>query len=113
MTLAIRAASILLVANAAAQQPPKRPFHSQATSSIAYRVDKDEEIVETTNVAWQVTGTDIPGRPKTERLVLRTTARQTETLGDIGSDAKVTVEAWPLGTDLQSNPLYRVTQTGV
>jgi hypothetical protein len=76
-------------------------------------VEKGEEIVETTNVTWQVTGTDIPGRPASERLVLRSTARQIETLGDIGSDAKVTVEAWPIGADLQSKPLYSVTQTGL
>src|ERR1039458_9266253 len=69
MTRAIWMASMILAATAAAQQPTKKPFQAQATSTIAYRVDKDEEIVETTSVAWQVTGTDIPGRPKNERLV--------------------------------------------
>jgi hypothetical protein len=113
MTRWIWIASTALAATCAAQQAARKPFQSQATSSIVYRVDKDEEIVETTNVAWQVTGTDIPGRPRNERLLLRTTARQTQTLGDIGSDAKVTVEAWPLGADLRSNPLYSVTQTGL
>ena len=83
---------MILAATAAAQQPTKKPFQAQATSTIAYRVDKDEEIVETTSVAWQVTGTDIPGRPKNERLVLRTTAKETQVLGDIGTDATVTIE---------------------
>jgi hypothetical protein len=111
-------ASMILAATGAprigaAQQAVKKPFQAQATSTIAYRLDKDEEIVETTNVAWQVTGTDIPGRPKNERLVLRTTARQTQVLGDIGSDSTVTVEAWPMGADLHSKPLYSVTQTGL
>jgi hypothetical protein len=113
MTRAIRIASLTLVATCAAQQAARKPFQSQASSSIAYRVDKDEEIVEIANVAWQVTGTDIPGRPKNERLVLRTTASERQVLGDIGSDAKVTVEAWPMGADLQSKPLYSVTQTGL
>jgi hypothetical protein len=113
MTRAIWIASTILLATDAAQGPAKKPFQSQASSSIAYRSDKDEEIVEITNVAWQVTGTDIPGRPKDERLVLRTTARERQVLGDIGSDAKVNVEAWPMGTDLQSKPLYSVTQTGL
>lgn len=108
---------ILMVAafprTGAAQQAAKRPFQAQATASIAYRVDKDEEIVETTNVAWQVTGTGIPGRPENERLMLRTTAKETQVLGDIGSDDTVTVEAWPMGADLHSKPLYSVTQTGI
>jgi hypothetical protein len=113
MTRAIWAASMILVATGAAQQTAKKPFQAQGTSTIAYRVDKDEEIVETTNVAWQVTGTDIPDRPKNERLVLRTTAKETQVLGDIGTDATVTVEAWPMGSDLHSKPLYSVTQTGL
>jgi hypothetical protein len=113
MKRAIGIASMVLAANCAAQQAARKPFQSQATSSIVYRVDKGEEIIETTNVAWQVTGTDIPGRPKNERLVLRITAKQTQTLGDIGSDAKVTVEAWTMGMDLESKPRYSVTQTGV
>jgi len=104
---------MILAATGAAQQAVKKPFQAQGASTIAYRVDKDEEIVETTNVAWQVTGTDLPGRPKNERLVLRTTAKETKVLGDIGSDATVTVEAWPMGSDLQSKPLYRVTETGL
>jgi len=112
MTRAIWVVSILAVTGAA-QQAARKPFQSQATSSIAYRVDKDEEIVETTNVTWQMTGTDIPGRPSNERLVLRTTARETQVLGDIGSDGKVTVEAWPMGADLKLKPLYSVTQTGL
>src|ERR1039458_9338073 len=113
MTRAIWAASMILVATGAAQQTAKKPFQAQGTSTIAYRVDKDEEIVETTNVAWQVTGTDIPDRPKNGRLVLRTTAKEMQVLGDIGTDATVTVEAWPMGSDLHSKPLYSVTQTGL
>lgn len=104
---------MILITSGVAQQPAGKSFRSQATSSIAYRVDKDQEIVETTNIAWQVTGTDIPGRPKSERLVLRITATETQTLGDIGSEAKVTVDAWPMGADLQSKALYSVTQIGL
>ena len=106
-------AATILAATGVAQQAARQPFQAQGTSTIGYRGDKDEEIVETTNVAWQVTGTDIPGRPKNERLVLRTTAKETQVLGDIGTDAAVTVEAWPMGTDLHAKPLYSVTQTGL
>jgi hypothetical protein len=113
MTRAIWIASTILLATGAAQEPGRKPFQWQASSSIAYRSDKGEETVEIVNVAWQVTGTEIPGRPRNERLVLRTAARGRQVLGDIGSDATVTVEAWPMGADLQSKPLYSVTQTGI
>ena len=95
MIRAIWIASTILVLTGVARQTAKKPFQSQAGSSIAYRSDKDEEIVEIANVAWQVTGTDIPGRPKAERLMLRTTARERQVLGDIGSDATVTVKPGP------------------
>jgi len=88
MTRAIWIASTILVATGAAQQPAKKPFQSQASSSIAYRSDKEGEIVEIANVAWQVTGTDIPVRPRNERLVLRTTARERQVLENIGSTPK-------------------------
>lgn len=104
---------MILAATSAAQEAVKKPFQAQAASTIAYHVDKDEEIVETTNIAWQVTGTDIPGRPNNERLALRTTAKEKQVLGDIGSDATVTAEAWPMGSDLKAKPIYSVTQTGL
>jgi len=50
----------------------------------------------------------VTGRPRGSRLVLRTTTHSTEVLGDKGIDATVTMEAWPLGTDLQSKALYTV-----
>jgi hypothetical protein len=106
-------APLLFMTAGSAQQAAKKPFHAQATSSVVYRVDKDEESVETTNVTWQVTGSDIPGRPQSERLVLRTTAKDTQVVGDIGSEGKVVVEAWLLGADLQSKPLYTVALSGL
>jgi len=113
MTRSIWMLSMILAADCAAQQGIKKPFQAQATSSISYHTEKDEEIVETTSVGWQVSGTDIPGRPRNERLVLRTTAKEKQVLGDIGSEATVTVEAWPLGADLKTKPIYSVTQTGL
>jgi hypothetical protein len=113
MPRAIWIASTILVVTFAAQEAARRPFQSQGKSSIVYRLDNGEEIVEITNVAWQVTGTHVPGRPKNEHLVLRTTASERQVLGDIGSDSTVTVEAWPMGGELQTKPLYSVTQTGL
>jgi hypothetical protein len=104
---------LALAATAAAWQPAKKPFQAQGSSTISYHVDEDEEIVETTNITWHVTGTDIPGRPKTERLVLRTTTKEKEVLGDIGSDSTVTIEAWPLGADFKTKPIYAITETGL
>lgn len=103
---------VLCAARLDMAQAPK-PFQAQSASTIAYRVEKDEQIVESVNVAYSVTGTDVPGRPKNERLVLRTTARSKQVLGDIGEEATVTAEAWPLGAGLHTKPLYTLSETGV
>jgi len=59
-----------------------------------------------------VTGTQVPGRPPAERLLLRKTTRSKQILGDIGMQATVTLEAWRLGEDLRRKPLYTLTVTG-
>jgi hypothetical protein len=89
-------------------KPAKIPFQSRSASTISYAIKEGEETVEITNVAHEVTGDSVPGRPRGSRLVLRTTLHSTEVLGDKGMDATVTMEAWPLGTDLQSKALYTV-----
>jgi hypothetical protein len=98
-----------------AQQPiPKAPFRNQSSSTINYSTGADgSQIVEIHNVSYVVTGTDVPGRPSGDRLLLRKTTHTKETLGDIGVEATITLEAWRLGGDLNQRPLYIVTASGV
>jgi hypothetical protein len=112
---------ILLAASLFAQQN-KRPedsksapksLEAQSASTIKVGSKDGMETVEIQNVAYEVTSTYIPGRPKDERLVLRKTIRSKYVVDDIGTDATVTLEAWPLGVDLKHKPLYSITYTGL
>jgi hypothetical protein len=86
---------------------------AQSSSSINYATAPDgAKTIEIQNVAYEVTNSPIPGRKPDERLVVRKTVHSKEVVGDIDLDAKVTVEAWPLGTDLRQKPLYAITETG-
>jgi hypothetical protein len=105
--------TLLLAASLLIAQPPRRAFQTQSPSTISYGVKDQEETIEINNVAHQVSGTSIPGRPPAERLVLRKTTRSKQVLGDKGMDAKVTLEAWPLGSDLKQKPLYAISVEGV
>jgi hypothetical protein len=91
----------------------KKPFHVQTASTIHYRVESGAEVVELSNVSYEVTGSGIPGRPRGERLVLRKTTHTKEVLDEKGMEASTVIEAWPLGVDLRQNPLYSVTVDGV
>jgi hypothetical protein len=105
-----------LFAQPAARGGPKTaraPFQAQSSSTIAYGAKDGEETVEITNVAYEVSGTNVPGRPPDERLVLRKTTRTKEVLGDMGIEATITLEAWPLGASLSQKPLYAIRLTGV
>jgi hypothetical protein len=76
-------------------------------------VKDGEKIIDTTNVAYELADDSAPGRPSDSRLVLRSTMRSKEVLGDEGVDATVTLEAWPLGADLQGKPRYAVKVSGI
>jgi hypothetical protein len=86
----------------------KIPFQAQSASTVSYTVQGDGETVEIHNVAWQYTGTQVPGRPADERLLLRTTTHQKDFVGDIPEPGALTLEAWPLGVDPKQKPLYSV-----
>jgi hypothetical protein len=86
----------------------KVPFQAQSASTISYTVQGDGETVEIHNIAWQYTGTGVPGRPADERLLLRTTTHAKNFVGDIPEPGAVTLEAWPLGVDPKQKPLYSV-----
>ena len=98
-----------------AQQPPattKRPLQAQSPSTFAYQLQGATESVAITNVAYQVVGPGIPGRPKEERLTLRQTTTTRQVIGDVGVVATTTVAAWPLGIDMGQRPLYSVAVSG-
>jgi hypothetical protein len=105
-----------LAAQPARQTPPKaaaRPVQAQTTSTFSDTPAADgSELVEIRNVSYEVTSTQVPGRPPNERLLLRNTMHSKQTLGDIGTEATLTLEAWRLGDDPKQKPLYAVTVTG-
>src|SRR5271165_1531474 len=97
------------------QLPPKPPppLQSQASSSITATKNPDgSEVVEIRNVSYEVTGTAVPGLSGDERLLLRKTTHSKETLGDIGSDSTITLEAWRFGDDPRQRPIYAINISG-
>jgi hypothetical protein len=111
--IGIAAALIAALGVPSAAGAERKPFQAQSSSTISHRVIDGEETVEITNVAYEVSGDHVPGRPPDERMVLRKTTHTKEVIGDIGMDAKVMLEAWPLGVDLQQKPLYTIAVDGV
>ena len=101
------------LAAAADTKNARKPFRAQSASTIVDTVANDEETVEIRNVAYQVTGDSIAGRPPDQRLVLRKTVHTKEAIGDKGIEATVALEAWPLGAALEQKPLYAISLEGV
>jgi hypothetical protein len=103
----------LFSASCALFAQPAKPLHSQASSSIDYTTAADgSNTVEIRNIAYEITGTNVPGRPPDDRLLLRKITRTKEVLGDIGVEANLTLEAWRLGDDLRNRSLYTLTVSG-
>jgi hypothetical protein len=115
----------VLLAQPAKQAPPAgtkqvapkpaapKPVQAQSSSTISSTTAADgAQTVEIRNVSYEVTSTNVPGRPPDERLLLRRTTHSKETLGDIGVDATVTLEAWRFGDDPRNKPLYTLTTSG-
>jgi len=118
----VRLSPLLLLSMTLLAQPAKRaddsknarkPFESQSPSSIKFTSKDGEETVDIQNVSYEVTSTYVSGRPNDERLVLRKTIRSKYVVDDIGTDATVTIEAWPLGVDLKQKPLYTISYSGL
>jgi len=103
---------LFLIAGVAhGQQRPA--VHAESASTIDYTTAADgSETVEIRDVSYEVTGAQVPGRPADERLLLRTTTRSKQVLGDIGMEATVTLEAWRLGEDPRQKPMYILTVSG-
>jgi len=107
---------LLLASSVLPGQAPDltKPFRSQTASSITYSGGRDgDQSVEITNVAYDITGDSVPGRPRGSRLALRTTTHSKQIVGDKGIESTVTMEAWPLGVDLKAKPLYGVNVPGI
>jgi len=99
------------------EQPPQkvmsRPVRSQSSSSVSSTLAADgSRLLEIRNVSYEVTGSDIPGLARGERLLLRKTTHSKETMGDIGVDATILLEAWLLGDDLAQKPRYAISVSG-
>jgi hypothetical protein len=108
-----RLLTVLVGLSSASLAQPAKPFHAQASSMIDYTsAPDDSRTIEIRNVSYEVTGTNVPGRPPDDRLLLRKISRSTEVLGDIGVDATVTLEAWHLGDDLRQRSLYTLSVSG-
>lgn len=112
ISLLISAAGVPALLGQATKAQPK-PVQEQATSSITTSTEKDgAQTVEIRNVSFEATWPQVPGRPRDERLLLRKTIHSKTTLGDIGVDATVTLEAWRLGDDLRQKPRYAISIPG-
>ncbi|SPE42127.1 conserved exported hypothetical protein [Candidatus Sulfopaludibacter sp. SbA3] len=86
----------------------RQPFDAQSTSTLKYgRNSNGQDTVDITNAAYELAQTD-----NDHHLILRLTHTEKNVVGDIGDQAKITVEAWPLGVNLKENPLYSVELDG-
>jgi len=97
----------------AAPKPELKPYVGQSSSNFLFATKDKEQAIEISNVAYEVTGNGVPGRPLDERLVLRKMTHTKHVLDDIGEEASTTVEAWPLGTDFKQRPMYSLRVDGV
>jgi hypothetical protein len=106
-----------LLAQAPKQGIPKvtiHPVQAQSSSTFSYTPAADgSDTVEIRNVSYEVTSTQVPGRPSAERLLLRKTVHSKQGLGDIGADSTVALEAWRFGDDLKQKPAYTLNVTGM
>jgi hypothetical protein len=79
----------LLTSLAHAQQ---QPIHSESPSTVDIRFAPDGSgTVEIRNISHELTGTQVPGRPPDERLLMRKTTHSKQFIGDIGMEATVTL----------------------
>jgi hypothetical protein len=86
---------------------------AQSSSTFAFGEEEGGKTIEISNVTYATTGSGVPGRPQGERLLLRTTTHMRQVVNEEGGDFGVTVEAWPLGVDPATKPLYALTLDGV
>lgn len=96
-----------------AQKSMLQPVQAQSLSSVSSTLAPDgSQVLEIRNVSYEVTGTGVPGLARYERLLLRKTTHSKETMGDVGVDAKILLEAWRFGDDLGQKPRYTISVPG-
>jgi hypothetical protein len=96
-----------------AQKVMSRPVRAQSLSSVSSILAADgSQLLEIRNVSYEVTGSDVLGLPRGERLLLRKTTHSKETMGDIGVDATILLEAWRFGEDPGQKPRYTISASG-
>jgi len=97
-----------------AQKVISRPVRAESTSSVNLTPAADSsQLLEIRNVSYEATGTDVPGLATDERLMLRKTTHSKETIGEIGVDGTIVLEAWRFGDDLGQKPKYTISVSGV
>jgi hypothetical protein len=82
---------------------------AQSTSTFSYSEKDGEKTVRIVNVDYRVTQIY---HPSELWVVLCTTTRSTQILGDKGWESKLTLQAWPMGANLASKPMYAVDVQG-
>jgi hypothetical protein len=114
-SLAMCAAGVLATLTlipAASAQAPAKPVAAQGNSIFSYEVKDGQQVIAITNIAYDLVQPYVPGRKETVWLVLRITTQSKQVIDEIGMEGKVTVEAWPLGTDLTEKPRYSLSLEG-
>jgi len=96
-------------ASAQTPAPQKKPISVQGSSTCSYEIKDDAQTITISNVTFDWVEPYIPGKKSGGILMLRITTRTSQVLEDIGMEGKVTVEAWPLGTDPTEKPRYTVS----
>jgi len=104
---------VLALAIGSSPAAADEPIAAQSPSTFNFGEKDGSKTIEITNVSYLTTGSGIPGRPQGEELVLRTTTHSKQIVDEEGGDFSVGVEAWPLGTDFATKPLYAVMLEGV
>ncbi len=86
---------------------------AQGTSTFNYSKEADgAENINIRNVTFEMVDLNEPGKAGNQSLLLRKTTTSKRTAGDIGQEATITLEAWPLGADLKQKPVYSLNISG-
>jgi hypothetical protein len=109
----VGAFGLILALTAGPRTATADPVTAQSSSTFSLGEKDGSKTIEINNVTYETTSSGVPGRPQGEQLVLRTTTHAKQVVDEEGGEYSVGVEAWPLGTDLATKPIYAVTLEGV
>jgi hypothetical protein len=80
------------------------PLAAQPESQFAITTENGAKTIRITNVEFELVE---------QRLLLRKISKSRQVVGDMGEEASVVVEAWPMESSLKQKPLYRVAVSGM